>query len=143
MKIGITADHGGVKQKEKIIKYLQKLNYEVINYGTDTTDSVDYPDYAKKLGEALIREEITFGIAICKTGIGMDIACNKIKGIRSSKPCNKLEAKMSRLHNNCNVLSMGANVPFYKVKSIITTFLNSDFSNEERHIRRIKKLDAN
>jgi ribose 5-phosphate isomerase B len=142
MKIAIASDHGGFKQKSKIIKYLNK-KCNIIDLGTNNQDSVDYPDYAKKVCEKVIKKEVNLGVVICKTGIGMNIAANKFKGIRCAKPCNKHEAKMSKLHNDANVLALSGNMPFYKVKGILKEFINNDFSNDERHVKRIKKLNDN
>jgi len=140
MKIGIASDHAGYDQKERIKKYLK--NYEVVDFGTDNaTISVDYPDYAHKLCNAVNNKQVDLGIAICKTGIGMSIACNKVKGIRCAKPCNAKEMKLSRLDNDSNVVAFSADMPMFKVKSILKEFFNTEFSNAERHIRRIGKLD--
>jgi len=142
MKIGIACDHAGVKQKNKVIKYLEKLGHEVINLGTNTEYSVDYPDYAHKLCDEVLNKNVELGIVICKTAIGMDMACNKVKGIRCAKASNKEEARLTRSHNDANILALPALMPFYKAKGIIKEFINTSFSNEERHIRRINKLDA-
>lgn len=141
MKIGITNDHAGLKMKKRICKYLLKKGYEVINYGTDTKESVDYPDMAKKLTDAILSGDVEYGIAICNTGIGISIACNRVKGIRCAKAHDIREAKLTRIDNNANVLAFSAHMPFYKVKDIIDVFLTTDFSNMERHKRRIEKLD--
>ena len=140
MKIGIASDHAGYKQKEKIKKYLS--NYEVIDFGTDSAlVSVDYPDYAHKLCNAINNKEVDVGIAICKTGIGMSIACNKVKGIRCAKPNNAKEMKLSRMDNDSNVVAFSADISMFSVKRILKAFLNTPFSNLERHIRRIGKLE--
>ena len=96
MKIGITSDHGGYKLKNKLIKSFRN-KYDILDYGTDSEESVDYPDFAFKLGEAILRKEIDFGIAICKTGIGMSISLNKVKGIRCAKIDNLEDAYYSRI----------------------------------------------
>lgn len=139
MKIGITSDHGGYNLKTKLIKYL-KNKYEVVDYGTYGLESVDYPDFAFKLGEAIVNEDISFGIAICKTGIGISIALNKVKGIRCAKLDNIKDVGCSRKHNNANAISISGNMNFYKAKMIINRFLNTEFSNDERHVRRINKI---
>lgn len=141
MKIVIAADHAGYKLKKKIINYLKE--YEVIDVGTDSEESVDYPDYAKKLCQKILNKEADFGITICYTGIGMSIACNRYKNIRCSKVNSCKEAKLTREHNNSNVLALSARMPFFKVKSIIKTYLKTNYSNEKRHERRISKLDEN
>ena len=140
MKIGIACDHAGYVKKEKLIKYLKKKKYEVIDFGTDSKMSVDYPDYAKKVGSAINNGEIELGILICYTGIGMSIAANKIDNIRCAKVDNVKEAKLTRLHNNSNVLALSARKYLFEMKDIVDKFLTTKFSEEERHIRRINKL---
>lgn len=140
MKIGIASDHAGYLKKVKIIKYLSK-KYEVMDYGTYNKDSVDYPDYAKKVCHALNNNEIELGILICYTGIGMSIAANKIKGIRCAKVDNTKEAILTREHNNANVIALSARKSTLELKDIIDKFLTTKFSNEERHLRRINKLE--
>lgn len=140
MKIGIGSDHAGYKVKEEIINYL-KNTYEVIDYGTFNEESTDYPIYAFKVGESVINNQINFGILICYTGIGMSIACNKIKGIRCAKVDNVKESQLTRMHNNSNVISISALKDIEQVKEIITTFLETDFLNGERHMRRINLID--
>ena len=141
MKIGITNDHAGVDTKKKIEKYLKRLGQEVYNYGTDTKESVDYPDQAKKLTDAILKGEVDYGIAICTTGIGISIACNRVKGIRCAKVNDVKEAKLTRIDNDANVLALSANMPMYKIKDIIDVFFTTPFSEMGRHKRRIEKLD--
>ncbi len=141
MKIGITNDHTGISTKNKICKYLLKCGHEVFNYGTNTKDSVDYPDFAKKLTDAVLDQTVDYGIAICNTGIGISIACNRIKGIRCAKVNDIKEAKLTRIDNDANVLALSAHMPMYKIKDIIDVFFSTPFSNMERHKRRIEKLD--
>ncbi|MGN0973631.1 MAG: RpiB/LacA/LacB family sugar-phosphate isomerase [Bacilli bacterium] len=143
MKIGLASDHGGYKLKEKLKNYLKKIKIETIDYGTNSTESVDYPDFAHKLCEGINNKDIDYGIAICSTGIGISIACNKVKGIRCAKVDNVEEAKMTRLDNDANCLALNGRMPTYLAKDIIDTFINTDFSNLERHKRRIKKLEDN
>ena len=142
MKIGIASDHKGFVMKKEIISFLKQFDYEVIDYGTNSEESVDYPDYAHRLCDALNQGKIEFGIAICYTGIGMSIACNKEKGIRAAKVCNRLEAELTREHNDANVLVLSAMMSMEEVKEIISIFLKTKFSMEERHIRRIGKLGS-
>lgn len=142
MNIGIASDHRGVKQKNKIIKYLGKKGHNIYNYGTDSPDSVDYPDYAFLIGEKVNEGEIEIGILICGTGVGMCIASNKVSGIRCAKVDNAKEAKLSRLHNNANVISLSSAMGVTKMKDILDVFINTDFSNEERHIVRVNKVDS-
>jgi ribose 5-phosphate isomerase B len=134
--IGIACDHGGYELKQKIIEELKE--YEFKDYGTYSTESVDYPLYAFKLGEAVANKEVEKGIVICTTGIGISIACNKVKGIRCAKVANVDEAKMSRLHNDANVVALNSKVE--NPIEIVRTFLTTEFLNEERHIRRINQI---
>lgn len=136
--IGIASDHGGFKLKQEIISYLKELGYPVIDYGTMVEESVDYPEYAFKVGEAIQNKGINFGIIICTTGIGMSIACNKVVGVRCAKVDNLEEAKMTRLHNDSNVLALSASNK--NAKEIVKIFLETEFSNEERHIRRVNMI---
>lgn len=136
--IGIASDHGGFKLKQEMITYLKELGYNIIDYGTMVEESVDYPEYAFKVGEAIQNKGINFGIIICTTGIGMSIACNKVVGVRCAKVDNIEEAKLTRLHNDSNVLALSASNK--QAKEIVKTFLETNFSNEERHIRRINMI---
>lgn len=136
--IGIGSDHAGYELKEKIKDYLSDLDYQVIDYGTMVNTSVDYPDYAFKVGESIASKGIQLGILVCKTGIGMSIACNKVKGVRCAKVDNVEEAYLTRFHNNSNVLAISSMNP--NALEIVKTFLETKFSNEERHIRRINKI---
>ncbi len=139
MIIGIANDHRGVKLKEKIQKYLHNNGYSCINYGTDTEDSVDYVDYAEKLCKAINNHEADYGILICGTGIGMSIAANKIKGIRCGRVVNAKEAALTKEHNMANVIALSENTE--NVEEIVAAFLNTEYSNEERHIRRVNKIN--
>lgn len=138
MKIAIGNDHGAVDLKFHIVKYLEKLGHEVVNFGSDVSDSCDYPVYAEKVGKAVVSGEFDKGILICGTGIGISIAANKIKGVRCalcSEPCS---AKLTREHNDANILAMGARIigPVL-AESIVDAFLNTEFCGEERHQRRV------
>lgn len=141
MKIGIANDHKGFEMKQELLAYLKGQQYDVVDFGTDSIESVDYPDYAHLLCHALNKKEIDFGIAICYTGIGMSMACNKIKGIRAAKVSSIKEAKLTREHNDANILVLSSMMDIDTVKEMVRTFLNTSFSNEERHIRRIRKLE--
>lgn len=139
MKIGIVSDHGGFDLKEIIKKAFQD-KVEFVDYGTNSKDSVDYPDFAKALGEAVVRGEVDKGIAICGTGIGISIAANKVKGVRCAL-CNDLfSAKMSRNHNNANVLAMGGRVIGDVLAiEIVKVFLSEEFEGG-RHAKRVEKI---
>jgi ribose 5-phosphate isomerase B len=141
MKVGIASDHSGIELKKVIIDYLKKQNYEVNNYGTDTISSVDYPDYAFKVGESVRDHIIDMGILICRTGIGMSIACNKVHNVRCAKVSNVNEAKMTRIDNDANVLAINCDMDNDLALEIVNTFLTTPTSIEERHIRRVEKIN--
>jgi len=137
MKILIASDHGGFELKEKIKAKLKK--YDVEDLG-GTEEPCDYPDYAKKLCKKIKKDEL--GILICGTGIGMSIAANRFKGIRAALCYDEYSAKMSREHNDANVLVLGGRtLSFEKAEKIVDIWLNTKFSGEERHERRIRKID--
>lgn len=141
MKIGIANDHHGVELKQKLTKYLIDLGYDVINYGTDTEEMVDYCDYAFIVGKAVANKEVDFGILLCNTGIGMSIACNKVKGARCAKVSDEYEAKMTRRDNDANVIALSARLDINDLEKILTTFLTTDYANIDRYNRRIEKID--
>ena len=141
MKIAIASDHKGYHLKVTLISYLVKKGYEVIDLGTDSVISVDYPIYAFNLCKKVAHKEADFGIAICGTGIGISIACNKVKGIRCAKVDNIKEAELTRLDNNANVLALNGSMMSYKAKDIVDVFLKTKFSNSERHIKRLKMIE--
>ncbi|MBP3461704.1 MAG: RpiB/LacA/LacB family sugar-phosphate isomerase [Bacilli bacterium] len=142
MKIGIGNDHRGYELKKQITEYLESLGYDVINYGSDSEESVDYPIYAFKVGEAIKNKEIDRGILICRTGIGMSIACNKVKGVRCAKVDNVEEAALTRIDNDSNVIAISYVKNITEIKEILKNFLEIKFSEEERHVRRIKLIDT-
>ncbi len=138
MKIGIVSDHRGYELKKKIIKELRNIDF--VDYGTNSTDSVDYPDYAFKLGKAINEREVELGIAICGSGIGISIACNKVKGIRCARVTTIKDVIVTRIDNNSNVIAFSSEINFKKVKRMIEEFMNTPFSNNERHQKRINKI---
>lgn len=140
MKIGIASDHQGYKLKSKLINYLKKEKIEVIDYGTKSEESTDYPDYAFKIGEEIINKNISKGILICGSGIGMSIACNKVKGIRCAKVDNKNEAYMTRKDNDANVIAISGRLSLWNAKRIINTFLTTKYANIDRYNRRLNKI---
>ena len=144
MKIAMACDHGGFHLKEHIKKYLEDKGIEVVDHGTYSEDSVDYPDYAAKLCEDITSgaSGAQKGILICGTGIGISITANKFKGIRAALCTDCFCAEATRLHNDANVLAMGGRVvgPGLAIK-IVETFLNTPFSGEERHERRIHLIE--
>ena len=141
MKIGIANDHRGYKLKNELVLFLQSIGYEVVNYGSDSEESVDYPVYAFKLGEAIRDGEIDRGILICRTGIGMSIACNKVKGVRCAKLDSVEDAALTRLDNDSNVMAISYVKDITEIKEIIKTFLEMKFSGEVRHQRRIDLIN--
>lgn len=140
MRVGIASDHTGIEVKQALIEFLEQLGYQVVNYGTDSKTSVDYPIYAFEIGEAVLNREIDRGILICRTGIGMCIAGNKVPGIRCAKADNEEEANYTRLDNDSQVLALSALTNLDLLKSIAKVFLETEFSNEERHMRRVKLI---
>ncbi|MDU3117835.1 MAG: ribose 5-phosphate isomerase B [Finegoldia magna] len=142
MKIAIAADHGGFELKDSMVEYIKSLGNEVMDLGTNSADSVDYPDYAKKVCEEIQQGDSDLGILICGTGIGMSLAANKFEGVRAACVSDVYSAKMSRNHNNANVLCIGARVIGDEVaKLIIKTFLENEFE-AGRHQRRVDKIMA-
>ena len=140
MRIGIANDHRGVDAKEIISKYLIEKGYGVVNYGTDTKDAVDFPDYAYKLGKGVLNKEVDLVIAICGTGIGMSIALNKMKGIYCAKVSKESEAVLSKAHNNANVIAISEETDKDLMLSIIDKFVSTPFSNIDRYINRNNKI---
>jgi len=140
MTIAIGCDHAGVELKKEIISLLHDLHIECIDYGTNGTASVDYPDFGEKVSEAVSSGKIEKGILICGTGIGMSIVANKFPGVRASL-CNGIfTARMSRLHNDANVLVLGGRVIGKDLaKEIVRTWVSTPFEGE-RHARRLKKI---
>ncbi|MBQ3219664.1 MAG: ribose 5-phosphate isomerase B [Clostridia bacterium] len=143
MKVAIGCDHGGINLKPILIDYLNKKGVEFKDFGTFGTESVDYNDYALPVAESVAKGEYDFGILICGTGIGMSIVANKVKGIRCGHCHDVFSAKMTRLHNNANVLALGERVvgPGLMLE-IVDAFLSTDFSYDERHERRVEKIKA-
>ncbi len=141
MKIGIGSDHGGYELKEQIKEYLQGENIEYIDYGTNSKESVDYPDYGKKVGEAVANGEVDKGIVICGTGIGISLAANKVKGIRCALCGDSYSARMSREHNDANMLALGGRVLGRDLAmEIVSIWIKSEFAGG-RHQRRVNKIN--
>ena len=139
MRLGITNDHRGYKLKVELLEKLKK-DYEVIDYGAKGTENVDYPDYAFKLGEALVDKEIDFGIAICGSGIGISIACNKVKGVRAARVISLEDVIETRGDNDANIICLNENMSVDTAYNLIISFITTPFSNQERHIRRINEI---
>ena len=141
MKVSIGCDHGALEMKNKVVPYLQAKGYEVVDFGTYTADSCDYPEFAAAAARAVASGECEKGIVLCTTGIGVSITANKIDGIRCALLSDVWSAKMTRLHNDTNMMAIGAggvgtNLAF----EIIDTWLGTEFSGDARHQRRIDKL---
>lgn len=140
MKIGLASDHRGYKLKEYLKEILPTLGYEILDFGTNSEESTDYPDYAFALGESVIKKETDFGVAICGSGIGISIACNKVKGVRCAKVTNKDEAKITRIDNNSNIVAFSEKTSQEEAIKIVQTFITTEPSLEEKHQRRINKI---
>jgi len=143
MKIAIACDHGALDLKNAVIAHLTKKGYEVVNFGTDTLDSCDYPDYAGPAAKAVANGECEKGIVLCTTGIGVSITANKVKGIRCALLSDVMSARLTREHNDTNMMAIGAGVVGQMLAlEIVDTWLGTDFSHNERHQRRIDKVMA-
>lgn len=140
MKIGIGSDHGGYNLKREIIDFLKKREYEVIDFGTYGTDSVDYPDFGLKVAEAVKGGECDRGIVVCGTGVGISISANKVPGIRAAVCTNSYMARMSREHNDANILALGERVVGLDLAlDIVDTWLKAEFQGG-RHLARVGKI---
>lgn len=141
-KIAIACDHGGYELKKDIIKHLEARGFEICDFGCDSTASVDYPDYALPASQAVAKGECDLGILICGTGIGMSLCANKVKGIRAACCSDTFSARMTRMHNNSNILCFGARVVGLGLATdMVDLFLDTEFEGE-RHNKRIEKMMA-
>lgn len=142
MKICVGCDHGGYLLKEKVVKHLQDKGYDVEDMGCYSMESCDYPVYGKKVAKAVSEGKCDRGIVICTTGIGISITANKFKGVRAALCSDCFSAEATRLHNDANVLALGAGVVGELLAlKIVDTFLNTEFSNVERHINRVRQIE--
>lgn len=140
--IGIGSDHGGFGFKKEIMEWLDENGYAYKDYGCYDESAVDYPDYAKAVTSAILSKEVEKGILICGTGIGISITANRVKGIRCALCHDRFSAMATREHNDANCLALGGrNTGIEVAKDIVKTFLETEFSNDERHIRRITKIE--
>ena len=140
--IAIGSDHGGYELKEKVKKHLEERNLSVVDKGCYDTASCDYPIYGKAVAQAVASGECERGIVICTTGIGISIVANKVRGIRCALCADTLSAKMTREHNNANMLAMGAGIVGTNLAmSIVDTFLDTEFPGEEKHCRRVSMIE--
>ncbi len=140
MNIGLTNDHRGVDVKLFLTEFLKSLGYNVIDYGTDSKEAADFPDYAKKLGEGLQSGEVSLGIAICGTGIGMSIVLNKMKNIYCAKVSLVSEASLSKAHNNANAMAISEEMDREIMKDVVKAFIETPFSNIDRYKIRNDKI---
>ncbi len=142
MKIGIGNDHAAVEMKNEVVAYLEEKGYEVVNYGTNVVESCNYPEYGEKVGRAVADGEVDLGILICGTGVGISLAANKVKGVRAVVCSEPYSAKLSRQHNNTNVLAFGSRVIGIEMaKMIIDEWLNAEFMGG-RHQTRVDMIMA-
>ena len=143
MKIALGCDHGALALKDALIPHLEKMGYEVKDFGTYTSASCDYPDFVGPAAKAVASGECDKGIALCTTGIGVSIVCNKVKGIRCALLSDVMSARLTREHNDTNMMAISAGVVGQMLAfEIIDTWLGTEFSHDERHQRRINKLMA-
>lgn len=142
MKIGIGNDHAAVDMKNQVVEYLEGKGYEVVNFGTDTYESCNYPEYGEKVGQAVAAGDVDLGILICGTGVGISLAANKVKGVRAVVCSEPYSAKLSRQHNNTNILAFGARVIGIELaKMIIDEWLSAEFEGG-RHQTRVDMITA-
>ena len=142
MKIAIGNDHGGVELKQHLLSYLKEEGYDVVNFGTDSTASNDYPIFAQKVGNAVVAGEYDYGILICGTGLGISISANKIKGVRCAVCSEPVSARLAREHNNANIVAMGARtIGPVMAEAIVDTFLTTGFLGG-RHANRVNMIAA-
>lgn len=143
MKIAMACDHGAVELKNKLKAHLQEKGMEVVDFGTHTIDSCDYPDYIAPAARAVASGECERGIVLCTTGIGVSIVANKIKGIRCALLSDTMTARLTREHNDTNMMALGAGVTGPMLaQEIVDVWLATEFSHSERHQRRIDKVMA-
>ena len=142
MVLYIACDHGGIELKKAIVDKLENQNVKVVDYGTNTTDSVDYPDYGYKVAESVAKDAGSKGIVICKTGVGMSICANKVKGVRCALCTSVDMARLCREHNNANVLALGAgNTDIATALEMVDAFMSTEFAGG-RHEARVAKIMA-
>lgn len=140
MKIAIGNDHSAVEMKQQVVAFLQELGHEVVNYGTDSEESCDYPAFGEIVGKAVASKEADCGILICGTGVGISLAANKVKGVRAVVCSEPYSAKLSKMHNNTNILAFGARVVGIELaKMIISEWLDAEFEGG-RHQRRVDMI---
>ena len=143
MKVALAADHGGYKLKDAIVAHLNARGIETVDFGTNTADSCDYPDYADPLCNAVASGECQLGVLVCSTGLGMSMAANKHAGIRAACCSETVSVALTRSHNDANVLCLGAFIVGEHVAcEMVDLFVDTPFSNGERHMRRVGKVNS-
>lgn len=140
MKIAIATDHNGVNEKKELMKRLKK--YDFVDLSTDNNATDDYPDFAKRVADFVVDNKDSLGVLMCGTGIGMSIAANKVKGIRAAHCSNVEQAHLAKEHNNANIIALSYKQDLDELESMIEEFIETPFSNEERHLRRVNKIIA-
>lgn len=141
MKVAIGSDHAGYLMKENIKKHLESKNIEVVDLGAQSEESVDYPEFGKKVGEAVTKEPYDFGVVVCGTGIGISIAANKVKGVRAALVYDTNTARLAKEHNKANVLAIGGRTTtFEDANDILDAYMDAKF--EERHQRRVDIISS-
>ena len=141
MKLGIGCDHAALDMKLEMIAYLEELGHQVIDYGTHTKDSCDYPEYGELVGRKVVEQEVEAGILICGTGVGISIAANKVKGVRAAVCSDPVTAKLTKEHNNANIIDFGARIVGSETaKAILDAWLGATYAGG-RHQRRVEMLD--
>jgi RpiB/LacA/LacB family sugar-phosphate isomerase len=142
MRIAVASDHAGFPLKAEMIEIVAAHGHEVIDLGTDSTEPVDYPDYAEKLGRAIQDGQVERGILLCGSGVGAAVAANKLKGIRAGLCHDTYSAHQAVEHDNVNVLALGARIIGPELaREVVRAFLGAEFSGEPRHVRRLAKID--
>ncbi|HEC83283.1 MAG TPA: ribose 5-phosphate isomerase B [Firmicutes bacterium] len=143
MRIAIGSDHAGFELKQELINYMRSIGHEVTDLGTNSSDPVDYPDYAQKVANAVVAGKVERGIILCGSGVGASVTANKIPGIRAGTCHDTYSAHQGVEHDDMNVLVLGARIIGLELaKEIVTAFLGARFSGEERHVRRLNKVKA-
>ena len=141
MRIALGCDHGGFPLKQRVVAVVQAAGHEIVDCGTDSNCSVDYPDFARKVGETILARKADRGILVCGSGVGISVAANKIPGIRAGVCHDIYSAHQGVEHDDMNVLCLGARIIGEEVAAeLVRAFVNANFTNEERHVRRLKKL---
>jgi len=140
--IAVGCDHAGFELKQELIRHLKERGFDTADYGTYSDESCDYPDYAKKVADAVVQGQAQAGLLVCGTGIGMSIAANKVRGIRAAVLSDEFSARATREHNDANILCLGARVVDTDTAvKLLDIFLDTPFSHGENHVRRIGKLE--